>query len=125
MNTTKSYEEFVQSLCKDPNVIKQELTAHDCHAIHMMMGLLGESGELMDAVKKYSIYRKPMDREHVVEELGDIEFYLQGLRNGLDITREEVLSYNVSKLSIRYSDGSYSNQQAIERADKDASEEHY
>ena len=51
----------------------------------MVVGVSGEAGELLDAVKKAVIYRKPLDLENVIEELGDLEFYMEGLRQGLEI----------------------------------------
>lgn len=115
---SEQFENMVTALCKDPNAIKRELTVSDCHLIHMIMGISGEAGELLDAVKKYTIYRKPLDRENVVEELGDLEFYIEGLRQVLQISREEVLAHNVAKLSKRYSEGKFTQKAAIERADK-------
>lgn len=84
----------------------------------MTMGISGEAGELLDAIKKGVIYRKPLDRENIIEELGDIEFYLEGLRQQLHISREETLLANINKLSKRYEKLSYSNDAAQTRADK-------
>lgn len=81
-------------------------------------GLSGEAGELLDAVKKSVVYKKPLDRENVVEELGDLRFYMAGVMNALDITEDELLTANNKKLGKRYASGSYSNAQAQERADK-------
>ena len=67
-----------------------------------------------------AIYGKPLDRENVIEELGDLEFYMEGLRQGLGITREETLQANVAKLGARYAAGKYSDKAAIARADKNA-----
>ena len=71
----------------------------------------------MTLSKKHAIYNKPLDRDNVVEELGDIEFYLQQLRVRLSITREETLHANVQKLRKRYASG-YSDAAAQARADK-------
>jgi NTP pyrophosphatase (non-canonical NTP hydrolase) len=84
----------------------------------MSLGLAGEVGELLDALKKFAIYGKPLDQANVIEELGDIEFYLAGVRDELRIDRQTCLAANVAKLSKRYPTGSYTNSQAIERADK-------
>ena len=113
------HSEMVKGLCKSGADIQQELSVEDCHIIHMTMGINGESGELLDAIKKHVIYRKPLDIDNVIEELGDLEFYLEGLRQGLNITREEVLEGNIIKLQKRYAAGSYSDTQANERADKE------
>ncbi len=63
------------------------------------------------------IHGRPLDRQNVVEELGDLEFYMESLRQGLGISREEVLAHNAAKLSARYG-GSYSDAAALARADK-------
>jgi NTP pyrophosphatase (non-canonical NTP hydrolase) len=84
----------------------------------MATGVAGEAGELLDAVKKAAIYCKPVDIDNVIEELGDLEFYMEGLRQRFGLTREECLEANISKLSIRYKSGVYSNGQAQDRADK-------
>jgi len=49
--------------------------------------------------------------------MGDLEFYLEGLRQGLDITREQVLNANIEKLSKRYNGFEYSDQAANDRVD--------
>jgi NTP pyrophosphatase (non-canonical NTP hydrolase) len=112
------YSHMVSVLAKPGAVIAASLTAEMAHLIHMAIGVAGEAGELLDAVKKAAIYLKPIDRMNVVEELGDLEFYMEGLRQGLDITREEVLRYNVNKLSTRYKGLKYSDTAAQQRADK-------
>lgn len=112
------HAEMVSALAKPGQAIVDTLTAADAHSLHMAVGISGEAGELLDAVKKAAIYRKPIDRANVVEELGDLEFYMQGLRQGLGITREEVLDANIQKLSKRYSSGTYTDKAAQDRADK-------
>ena len=114
-----SYPEMVQDLCKPGSAIVSSLMPDQAHVFHMAVGVAGESGELLDAIKKHTIYNKTLDRENVVEELGDLEFYMEGLRQGLDITRAETLETNKMKLlGKRYASGSYSDTQAIARADK-------
>ena len=114
----EEHKQLVKALVKPGYKILPELTLNDAHLLHMCMGVMGEIGELIDAVKKSIIYQKPLDLENVVEEFGDIEFYLEGLRQGLNIDREETINKNISKLNKRYSTGAYSNKQAVERADK-------
>lgn len=112
------YEEFVTALVKDGDKIKSELTGNECHTIHMIMGICGEAGELLDAVKKAVIYRKSLDRVNVIEELGDIEFYLEGFRQSVGISRNETIKENMDKLSKRYSKIKYTDEDAQTRADK-------
>lgn len=112
-----THHEMVKALAKPGYDILAEMSPQDMHLLHMAVGVSGEAGELLDAVKKAAIYCKPIDRENVVEELGDLEFYIEGLRQGMGITREETIEHNIKKLSERYKTG-YSNQAAQDRADK-------
>jgi len=112
------HNEMVKALAKNGGEILQELKPSDCHNLHMCMGLAGEVGEAVDVVKKSIFYRKPLDREHMIEELGDVEFYLEGLRQGLGITREETITGNIKKLGARYEGFNYSDDAAKLRADK-------
>lgn len=86
--------------------------------LHMIIGVVGEAGELLEAALDHIIEDKPLDIENIREELGDLEFYQEGVRQNLSITRDETISQNISKLSVRYSSGSYSDNQAQSRADK-------
>lgn len=112
------YEDMVKALAKPGAAIVESLTPTSAHILHMAVGVCGEAGELMDAVKRAAIYLKPLDRVNVVEELGDLEFYMEGLRAELGITRKECLDHNKRKLSKRYAEMSYSDQAAQDRADK-------
>lgn len=111
------HSDLVRELKKKPELILQAMTPLKADLDHMVMGVAGESGELVDAVKKHTIYNKPLDLANVIEEMGDLEFYLEGLRQILDLRREEILAHNIKKLTKRYQDG-YSDKAAQERADK-------
>lgn len=113
----KSYAGFVEALKKPADAMLAEMSQQQMDLLHMAIGVSGESGELLDATKRWAIYQKPLDRENVIEELGDLEFYLEGARQSLGITREEVIAANIEKLSKRYS-AKYSNEAAIARKDK-------
>lgn len=114
-----THPELVKALAKSGDTIAKEMTGNEAHLVHMVIGISGEAGEILDAIKKAVIYRKPLDMENVVEELGDLEFYMEGLRQGLGITREECLKHNIEKLTKRYAGMMYSNESAQTRADKE------
>jgi NTP pyrophosphatase (non-canonical NTP hydrolase) len=114
------HNEMVAALCKKGEDIIAAMTPDSAHILHMAVGISGEAGELLDAVKKHTIYNKPIDRENVIEELGDLEFYMEGLIQRLGITREETIKGNIIKLGERYKRFEYSDAQAIARADKSA-----
>lgn len=119
---TVNYADMVQYLAKPGQDIINSLEPGQAHLLHMIMGVCGEAGELLDALKKHIIYGKQLDMINVIEELGDIEFYLQGIRNELMISRTTCLIANARKLSVgknaRYKAGTYSDKSAQERADK-------
>jgi NTP pyrophosphatase (non-canonical NTP hydrolase) len=119
------YGLMVATLKKSPELILGQLTPIQTDAIHMTIGLAGEAGEMLDAVKKWTIYQKELDLANVKEELGDLEFYLEGLRQIFGFTREEILEHNQEKLltgkNARYKEG-YSDKAAIARADKEAAQ---
>lgn len=50
----------------------------DQHLTHMGLGVIGEIGEIADALKKTSIYGKTMDVVHFKEEVGDCAWYAVG-----------------------------------------------
>ena len=85
--------------------------------VHAAVGISGEAGELLDAVKKHWVYGKPLDVQNVIEELGDLEFYAAALRALIGVSREEVIKANVDKLRKRYPDG-YTDALAAARLDK-------
>lgn len=113
-----NHPELVTALVKPGAAILETLSPEKADLLHAAVGVSGEAGELLDAVKKHVIYNKPIDRENVVEELGDLEFYMEQLRQNLGITREETLAANIAKLSVRYASLTYSDAAAQQRADK-------
>jgi hypothetical protein len=62
------------------SVVDSSITPEQADLWHMAIGLSGEAGEILDACKKYAIYCKPLDRDNLKEELGDLFFYREGMR---------------------------------------------
>ena len=118
----ESHSEMVEDLVKPGEEILASLDPGKAHLLHMLLALPGEVGELVDALKKWLIYGKDLDLENLLEEMGDIEFYLEGIRQYFGMSREQALDHNLRKLSRRYGSGKYSDQQAKDRADKGGSQ---
>ena len=118
MKLSTPYEQFVQSIVKPGHDILVQLTPLQASILHMAVGVSGEAGELLDAIKKHAVYQKQLDFDNVREEAGDILFYLTGLLNELGLTLNECIEANVEKLSKRYPEKRYTNEAAIARADK-------
>lgn len=70
-----------------------------------VMGLNGEAGEVIDIVKKACFQGHELDREHMIEELGDTAWYLAVCCEALDVSLEEVMQRNIDKLKARYPEG--------------------
>lgn len=75
----------------------------------MLSGLTEEAGEVAGLFKR-ELRNFPKDqlrctREHFVEELGDVLWYLVGVAYTHGITLEEIWDYNVKKLEERYGKG--------------------
>jgi len=104
------YDVFVSALFKSDTRVQQ--------LNHAALGVCGEAGELADAIKKHVHYGKEIDIDNVVEELGDLRFYIQAVQNLFGITEQHILQYNAQKLEKRYQGLVYSDQAAIARADK-------
>ena len=95
----------------------QEVDGQTLDLLHCAIGIAGEAGELVDAIKKHFFYGQVLDEENVKEELGDLLFYIQSMCDTLNYSTEEIMNRNIKKLSKRYPDG-YSDADAKTRADK-------
>lgn len=121
MNHEANHEAYVEALFKKGDKILPTLTPEKIDLWHAMTGVVSEAGEALDEVKKYMAYSgRELNRDHLLEELGDIEFYLAAARQAIGATREEVLAANRAKLDARYSAGRFSDAEAIARNDKAA-----
>lgn len=74
-------------------------------ALHAAVGLSDEVGEVLGHIKKVVFVGKENVQEDLIKELGDVEFYLEALRQQLGVTREEVLDANIRKLTDRHPEG--------------------
>lgn len=84
---------------------------------HAALGMSGEVGELVDAIKKHVIYGRPLDRVNVVEEVGDILWFAAFLCTTTGIDLREAAQLNIDKLKLRYPE-TYSDVFAHQRLDK-------
>jgi NTP pyrophosphatase (non-canonical NTP hydrolase) len=85
--------------------------------IHAALGVTGESGEFADAVKRVAIYEGVADRANMVEELGDLLWYVAYACEVLGEPLEIVARENIEKLRKRYPEV-YSDFHAHARLDK-------
>jgi NTP pyrophosphatase (non-canonical NTP hydrolase) len=105
------YDDFVELLFrKDPDSLRIS---------HALIGLAGEVGELCDPIKANIFYGRELNLSNIVEEIGDIRFYLQAIMNHYKIGEQQVLQYNAMKLHKRYGAvRGFTTEAANARADK-------
>lgn len=73
--------------------------------INGVMGLCGESGEVIDIVKKHLAQGHELDKEKIIKELGDVAWYMAEIATVLDVELEDVFVQNIEKLKKRYPEG--------------------
>jgi len=101
-NDISIYGEFVEDLAKDGEEILGEVTAENMHLLHMAIGMSGEVGELLDPIVLSEDWAE-FDRENMLEELGDYEFYLEGFRQGIGVSRESIVCDLVFSADVDHS----------------------
>ena len=77
----------------------------DDHLFNGILGLAGEAGECADLVKKHYFQDGREVYLDLIDELGDVLWYVVEAVYALDLTLEEVAQHNVDKLRKRYPDG--------------------
>lgn len=87
----------------NPEIDKKELI------LNAAMGLCGESGEVIDLVKKHLFQGHDLDDEKLIKELGDVAWYLAEAATALNVNLSEILEKNIKKLENRFPDGFNSN----------------
>ncbi len=93
--------------------INKELSDRDA-LINGVMGLCGESGEVIDLVKKHISHGHELNREKLIDELGDVAWYIARIADVIGVELEDILEHNIEKLRKRYPDG-FSKEASINR----------
>ncbi len=70
-----------------------------------VLGLNGESGEVADHLKKSLFQGHEFDKDKLINELGDVCWYVAILAQGLNVDLETVMQTNINKLKKRYPNG--------------------
>jgi NTP pyrophosphatase (non-canonical NTP hydrolase) len=70
--------------------------------LEALMGLNGEAGEAIDILKKARYQGHALDATKLVEELGDVMFYINEAALALGVPLEVIAVRNIEKLKARY-----------------------
>lgn len=79
-----------------------------------VLGLSGETGEVADIVKKHLFQGHELNEDKLIDELGDVLWYIAITAKGLGVGLEEVARHNVEKLKKRYPEG-FATERSINR----------
>lgn len=110
--SSEQYQDIIERI-KNPQIIR---------LLHSLIGIQTESGELLDAIKKYIFYGKTLDLINISEELGDLSWYKAVCIDALAILMNQnskdldvkIKINNIAKLQARYAD-KFSPEDAINR----------
>lgn len=97
---------------------RPDFTITDEHVmlIWNAIGLGGESGELLEHIKKGVFHQHGLDSAYIVKELGDILWYVAAIATTLGLDLGDIMEQNIAKLQQRYPDG-YSPEASQRRVD--------
>ena len=83
-----------------------------------VMGLNGEAGECIDIVKKHLFQGHPLDTDKLVDELGDVLWYVAITADGIGVPLEDIMQHNIDKLRKRFPEG-FDAERSIHREDNE------
>lgn len=109
-NKLEEYKKFVSARRNNNVTVSLEV-------INYTMGLVGESAEVSEIIKKWYFHRHNKNFEELKEELGDTFFYFMALLEMFGLELEDIINANMEKLSKRYPDG-FTSEDSIKRVDK-------
>ena len=69
------------------------------------LGLAGETGEVVELVKKHVFHGKALDDDRLAEEIGDVLWYVAAVCSARGIRLQDVAEANIAKLRARYPGG--------------------
>ena len=75
------------------------------HLFNGLLGLAGETGECCDIVKKSLFQDHREYEEKLMDELGDIMWYVAETAAAIGFTLDQVAEHNLQKLRSRYPEG--------------------
>jgi NTP pyrophosphatase (non-canonical NTP hydrolase) len=81
------------------------ITEGETRLVENTLGLVGESGEVAEKIKKYLRDNTKVSQKEIIKELGDVIFYATALANYFYSNLPEVMEANMDKLNDRSNRG--------------------
>lgn len=108
--TMREYQTAALRTAKDMGSLQQNL-------IHAALGITSEGGRITGLVQGACVYGKEVNIAALMEEAGDVLWFLSLLAQCIGVTLEDVAKENIRKLKLRFPQG-YSDIDAQMRWDK-------
>lgn len=89
-----TYSQYEQNYSADASTVHEEAS---------IIGLAAEAGELLGIVQKSIRKGILIDREKVIDELGDVLWYMCYVMDAHDISMDQLTDFNKNKLEARNS----------------------
>lgn len=94
-------EEFIQGVLRTESQ-QNHIDNIAPRLIHAVTGISTEAGEMLDSLKKAMFYGKPVDVVNMLEELGDLQYYIGLACAVYGWSFEDLWESNQKKLKTRY-----------------------
>jgi NTP pyrophosphatase (non-canonical NTP hydrolase) len=96
---------------------ERTLTGDEFMLVWCATGLAGEVGEVQEYVKKAVFHQHgTVDNAQMINELGDVMWYVAGICSVLGLKLSDVMDANIRKLQTRYPDG-FNREASVARKD--------
>lgn len=94
-----------KELTLDEYQLNASRTAKPSELQNWGLGLAGETGEVIELIKKAKYHGVELDKDKLSKELGDVLWYISAIASECGINMAEIAENNLSKLEQRYPDG--------------------
>ena len=115
--TPNEYQELAGRTCLPSYIKLTTIVPNKQHMLHAHLGMSSEVGEVGDALKKHFVYGQNMDYTNIVEECGDVMWYVSLMLEACGTSMEDCMKQNIDKLRIRYPE-KFTEELASKRLDK-------
>ena len=96
------YQKLAMRTAATPDLFNNNVDGSMDDVLHALLGIGTEAGELQDMLKKHLMYGKAFDRTNLVEECGDLLWYIAFALKTVNVTMSDCMERNIKKLQVRY-----------------------
>lgn len=114
-NEIESFFDHIMHTGSD-KIDTKKITSSNIRILHACLGLVSEGAEMTECLKKSLVTGSPLDEINIVEEAGDILWYLAIIANVFGISFKEMMDKNIRKLAKRYGEEKFSSERALKRS---------